>query len=141
MRFCEFGKLVFEDDVSAYIEDDADHEANSALLDTLREIQFSSDHAQVPKVSVQALINLVKEKPGGEAFNLELLEKARKNNETVKNIITDIKDDDKGIKYVFIKPTDPDVAEPSEVGGGPTAGQTAPEKTVSQMAKRAAGKR
>jgi hypothetical protein len=121
-----------------FIEDDADHEADSALCDTLREIQFSSDHAQVPKISVEALINLVKTKPGGEAFNLENLLKAKKNNDVVKNIITDIKDDENGIKYVFIAPVNSDI---DSEGDGEGVAQTAPEKTVSSMANRALGSR
>lgn len=136
MRFTEFVTEGFN--LSDIIEDDADHEADSALIDTLREIQFSADHAQVPKISVEALINLVRTKPGGEAFNLQTLENSKKNNDTVKNFVSDIKDDENGIKYVFITPVEPnDELSPDE--GGPV--QTAPEKTVSAMAKSALSKR
>ena len=143
MRYSEFN--LFEDDLdldsdlSGFVEDDADHEANAALISTLREIQFSSTHAQVPKISVEALINLVRMKPGAEAFNLETLIKARKNNETVKNIVTDIKDDENGSKYVFIASPVPDEAD--TVGEPGEMGQTQPEKTVAGMANRALGKR
>lgn len=137
MRYNEF--VLVEDDLADYVEDDADHEANDALISTLREIQFSSTHAQVPKISVEALINLVRLKPGAEAFNLETLIKARKNNETVKNIVTDIKDDENGSKYVFIASPVPD--ESDSVGEPGEMGQTQPEKTVAGMATRALGKR
>lgn len=137
MRYNEF--VLVEDDLADYIEDDADHEADGALISTLREIQFNSTHAQVPKISVEALINLVRMKPGAEAFNLETLIKARKNNETVKNIVTDIKDDENGSKYVFIASPIPDEAD--TVGEPGEMGQTQPEKTVAGMANRALGKR
>lgn len=141
MRYTEFSQRLREDaDLSEFIEDDADHEADSALADTLREIQFSSNHAQVPKISVEALINLVRTKPGGEAFSLDALQNAKKNNEIVKNIIGDIKDDENGIKYVFINPAEPDNTTP-ELGDDGEAIKTDPQKTVSSMANRALGKR
>jgi hypothetical protein len=139
MRFSEFNRRITEGDLSHFVEDDADHAANDALINTLREIQFSSDHAQVPKISVEALINLVRTKPGGEAFNLETLLAAKKNNEAVGNIVGDIKDDENGTKYVFIQPVEPDEAEIPQ--GDAEATQTAPEKTVASMANRALDKR
>ena len=140
MRFREFKQRLNEaGDLADFVEDDADHAANDALINTLREIQYSSDHAAVPKISVEALINLVRQQPGAEAFNLDTLVNARKNNDTVKNIVTDIKDDDQGTKYVFINPAEP--AMPGGVGGVGEVGQTAPEKTVSSMANRALSSR
>jgi hypothetical protein len=138
MRFSEFSRSITEGDLSQFVEDDADHEANDALINTLREIQFSSDHAQVPKISVEALINLVRTKPGGEAFNLESLVAAKKNTEAVGNIVADIKDDENGIKYVFINPVNSDAELPA---GDADVTKTAPEKTVSSMANRALGNR
>lgn len=141
MRFSEFALLSEDGDLSDFIEDDADHEANNALINTLREIQFSSDHAAVPKISVEALINLVRQQPGAEAFNLDTLVNARKNNNTVKNIVSDIKDDDNGIKYVFINPVENTaLGDLGDAGDGSIA-QTAPEKTVSAMANRALSSR
>lgn len=140
MRFNEFKRRLNEaGDLSDFVEDDADHAANDALINTLREIQYSSDHAAVPKISVEALINLVRQQPGAEAFNLDTLVNARKNNDTVKNIVTDIKDDDQGTKYVFINPAEP--AMTGAVGGEGEVGQTQPEKTVSAMANRALSSR
>lgn len=138
MRFTEFACRLNEDGLAGFVEDDADHSANDALIDTLRELQFSSDHATVPKISVEALINLVRSKPGAEAFTLETLQKAKQHNEAVKSIVGNIKDDENGQKYVFINPVDSDVDIPGEEG---EAVKTAPEKTVSSMANRALGKR
>ena len=139
MRYTEFSEELFENgDLSEFVEDDADHAANAVLADTLREIQFSSDHAKVPKISVESLINLVRTKPGAEAFTLDTLEKSRKNDDTVKNIIDDIKDDENGIKYVFINPVNSDADVPGPDGD---VVQTAPEKTVASMASKALDKR
>jgi hypothetical protein len=136
MRFSEFGTL--SEDLSEFVEDDADHAATDALINTLREIQYSSDHATVPKISVESLINLVRQQPGAEAFTLDTLQNAKQHNEVVKNIIANIKDDENGQKYVFIKPVDSDADIPGEDG---EAVKTAPEKTVSQMANRALSSR
>jgi DNA polymerase III epsilon subunit-like protein len=139
MRFNEFASRLFEDDdLSAYVEDDADHIAIDALINTLRELQYSSNHATVPKISVEALINLVRNKPGAEAFTLETLQNAKQHNEAVKSIVANIKDDANGTKYVFINPVNTDVEVPGEDGA---AAQTAPEKTVSSMANRALSNR
>jgi hypothetical protein len=137
MRFREFA-LLKENDLSHFVEDDANHEVNSALADTLRELQFSSDHAAVPKISVEALIDLVRRNPGAEAFNLDALMNAKKNNEAIKNMVADIKDDDNGTKYVFINPVNGDADLPADDAA---AVQTQPEKTVSSMANRALASR
>jgi hypothetical protein len=140
MRFTEFGGRLFEDDedLSAYVEDDADHVAIDALINTLRELQYSSNHAAVPKISVEALINLVRNKPGAEAFTLETLQNAKQHNDAVKSIVANIKDDENGTKYVFINPVNTDIEVPGEDGAET---QTAPEKTVSAMANRALSNR
>lgn len=149
MRFKEFQPL-YEDEfgmggeLGDFIEDDADHEADAALVDTLREIQFSAGDKKIPKITVTALMNLVKNKPGGEAFDLNALEKAKANNEAVKSIVKSIEDDDNGVKYVFINPPEPIDGIEGEVGGEEGAGgmsKTAPEKTVASMANRALSSR
>jgi hypothetical protein len=147
MRFREF--RLDEDDFSMggdlgdFIEDDADHEADAALIDTLREIQFSAADKKIPKITVTALMNLVQNKPGGEAFDLNALQKAKANNDSVKTMIKSIEDDDSGVKYVFINPPEPIDGIDGDVGGGDAGseGPTAPEKTVSQMANRALSSR
>lgn len=146
MRFKEFQPL-YEDDfgneLGDFIEDDADHEADAALVDTLREIQFSAGDKKLPKITVTALMNLVKNKPGGEAFDLNALEKAKQNNEAVKSIVKSIEDDDNGVKYVFINPPEPidGLDGEGEMGGGAKAGMSQPEKTVAGMASRALSSR
>lgn len=150
MRFNEFRPLFeddfgdeYNDDLSAHIEDDADNEANDALINTLRELQFSAGDKKIPKIAVAALLNLVKTKPGGEAFDMNALDKAKKNDETVKSMIKSIEDNDEGIKYVFLNPIEPIDGPAGDEGGGENgqAGMTAPEKTVSSMANRALASR
>ena len=137
MRAWEF--LSENLDLGELIEDDADNQSIEILADTLRELQFSAQDAQIPKISVEALINLVKMKPGGEAFTLESLKQAQQGNETIKNIIASIKDDDTGVKYVYIRPINDDINIDSETDAD--AVRTPPEKTVDSMAKRALSKR
>jgi hypothetical protein len=146
MRFNEFNPLLEDDlgdEIGDYVEDDADQEADNALIMTLRELQFSAGDKKVPKVAVSALLNLVKTKPGGEAFDLNALVKAKSNNETVKAMIKNIEDNNEGVKYVFLNPIEPIEGAEGEEGGGAdgTAGMTAPEKTVSGMANRAMSSR
>ena len=135
-------EIIFEDDdLSHLVQDDSDEEINYVLADTLRELQMQSGHAKIPKISVEALINLVKMKPGGEAFGLEALQKASKNDDTVKNLIADIKDDQHGVKFVFINPVDPVDDNEFTDNDDHDAVKTQPEKTVGKMAKRALSKR
>jgi hypothetical protein len=147
MRFNEFNPLLeddgFGDDIGDYVEDDADQEADAALVTTLRELQFSAGDKKVPKVAVGALLNLIKTKPGGEAFDLNALLKAKANNETVKAMIKNIEDNQEGVKYVFLNPIEPIDGPAGEEGAGAngTAGMTAPEKTVAGMANRAMSSR
>lgn len=137
MRFYEIKKALDESrDLGDYIEDDAHNSATMALIEVLHELQTNSQHAEIPKISVEALIHLVKNQPGGETFNLDGLNSAKKNNETVQNIIGDIKDNEEGIKYVFIKPLE-QTEETPETGTEAEASKTAPEKTVASMAKKA----
>jgi hypothetical protein len=135
-------------DLSDHIEDDADNEANIVLADTLRELIFSAHEATVPKISVQALINLVRMRPGGEAFNYETLKNAQSHDETIKELVANIKDDDNGTKYVFLKTETPDTGVENQEDDAmdpdsetETASETPPQKTVSSMAKRAVANR
>jgi hypothetical protein len=145
MRFNEFRPLLeddFGDDLGDYVEDDADQEADSALINTLRELQFSAGDKKVPKVAVGALLNLVKIKPGGEAFDLNSLMKAKSNNETVKSMIKNIEDNEEGVKYVFLNPVEPiDGSEGEDGGENGQTDMSAPEKTVASMANRALSNR
>jgi len=138
MRYREFALYeagIDGEDLSAYVEDDADHEADAALLGVLRRIQFSG--AKMPKITVAALINLVNNEPGGEAFDKTALEKAKSNNEAAKNLIKNIESDNNGIEYVFIKPPEPIDGELGADGASVDAEKSA--SIVSGMASRAAG--
>ncbi len=139
MRLKEF---VAEDSgFSGIIEDEAETRGDAVLATVLEELRNRAHGHSVPKVRVDALVNLVKRIPGGEMFNAEALSDARSSNDTIKELITDIKDDENGVKYVYLKPfTDDGFGDTAEIGGD-TAGKTAPEKTVSQMADRALGNR
>jgi hypothetical protein len=106
-----------------------------SVLDDLR--------SRTDQIRVDGLINLVRRIPGSEMFNVDLLKNAYENNDTIKNMIRNIGDDDSGVKYVYLKslegsedqlPSD----EPSNDDFG--SGRN-PEQTVSSMAKRAAKKR
>jgi hypothetical protein len=138
MRYREFA--LFEnpidtgEDLSSYVEDDADHEADNALIDVLRRIQFSG--AKMPKITVAALLNLVKNEPGGEAFDKNALEKAKSNNEAVKELIKNIEADNNGIEYVFLKPPEPVEGELGQDGAPADSEKSA--NIVSSMASRAA---
>ena len=58
---------------------------------------------------------------------------------TLKGLIKDIKDDNNGVKYVYLQP----FADDSEVAalGDTNAPRTPPERTVDSMAKSALAKR
>jgi hypothetical protein len=156
MRFREFATQLNEgpldspedlsnyDDVGAHVEDDADHESWAALAEVLRRVQANSEHASIPKISVPALVQMVKN-VGSEAFNKDVLEKAKKVNnakgnpalEYIQNTIDKIEPNDQGIEYVFINPIESiDGGTGGEGGGEMSADKAA--STVSQMAKRAA---
>ena len=122
------------DDVSAHVEDDADHESDSALMDVLRKVQFSG--AEQPKITVRALIQLVNNEPGGEAFDKFALEKA-KSSDKFKDMIKNIEANKEGIEYVFIIPPEP-IEEPDGTNTGMAPDAKKAASTVSAMAKRAA---
>jgi hypothetical protein len=61
------------------------------------------------------------------------------NNEALKSLIKDIKDDATGVKYVYLTPFADDDEE--AVTGDPNAPRTPPERTVDSMAKSALAKR
>jgi hypothetical protein len=132
MRLNEFsGKLA--DDI---IEDEADTRGDANLITALEFLRNRShDRHLVPKVRVDSLIGMVKNTGRGE-FNLDSLLGAFKTNETVKNLIKDIKDDEHGVKYIYLKQFTDDKADdsPTLASGGSAAN---PEKTVDAMAQRA----
>ena len=141
MRFAE---IIAEDDfndqpgeMGDMIEDEAETRGDMVLATALEELRNRAHGHTVPRVRVDALVNLVKRLPGGEMFNSAALEDARKSNDTIKNLIKDVKEDENGVKYVYLATFDDD-----ELGGDSTAGTDADaagnEKTVAAMANRAA---
>lgn len=147
MRLREF--VTESSGLGGMIEDEAESRGDSVLLTALEELRNRAHGHSVPRVRVDALVNLIKRLPGGEMFNAEALENARKSNEAVKNLIADIKDDEVHdpaaggtsiVKYVYLTPFEDDPFSDSEAGSE-KVGQTAPEKTVSGMANRALSKR
>jgi len=139
MRYSE---IIAEDSgISGIIEDEAETRGDSVLLTALEELRNRAHGHSVPRVRVDSLVNLIKRLPGGEMFNADALEGARKSNEAVKNLIADIKDDENGVKYVYLTKFNDDEFSDSETPGTDTGAQTAPEKTVASMANRALGNR
>lgn len=136
MRFYEI--ISEADEFDDMIEDEADTRGDTILTTTLEELRAraSSRGHTDPRVRVDALVNLVKRLPSGETFSASALEAARKSNPNIKNLIKDIKDDDNGVKYVYLT-TDAE----SETGENPTADADSvkSQKVVDQMATRAAG--
>jgi hypothetical protein len=135
MRLFEFTKS--HDDI---IEDEADSRGDANLITALEYLRNRShDRHLVPKVRVDSLIGMVKG-TGKEEFNLDGLLGAFKTNETVKSLIKDIKDDEHGVKYVYLKQFADDTADDSPtLASGSRAAN--PEKTVDAMAQRALTKR
>ena len=138
MRLNEF---IYDEDI---IEDEADARGDMDLITTLEFLrnQSAGKHL-VPRVRVDSLINMINMHSNSETFNNSGLMNAFKTNETVKNLIADIKDDEStGIKYVYLKPTDQD--DPDQMDGSTgdaEAVKTEPEKVVSSMANKAIANR
>ncbi len=134
MRLQEFSEVHV-----GMIEDEANDRGDSNLISALSFLQSrSNDTHLVPKIRVDALINMV-QNTGAVQFNLEALLDAFKTNDTVKNFIKDISDDDNGTKYVYLQSKAED--EFSAVPGDMNAPRTPPEKIVGSMAKSALANR
>jgi hypothetical protein len=121
------------------------------LIDSLEAVRNRfQDTGEEPKVSLRALVTMVRNMPGSEMFNVDSLKSIYDSSPRIKNLIASVKDDESGTKTVFLKPAttpydDPDldinrVDTDSDTGSGgsPRGG---PEATVGSMAKRAASKR
>ena len=129
----------FTDDLDGVIEDEADARGDAALLTTLEVLrnQSAGKHL-VPRVQANTLINIVNNQGTDSSYTLKSLLDAYKTNEAVKNLIADIKDDDDGVKYVYLQPID------GEELGGDLEGSTTssePDKIVSKMADKAIANR
>jgi hypothetical protein len=110
------------------------------LVDVLSDLRSRTD-----QIRVDSLVNLVRKKAGSEMFNIDILADAVDDNQTVKNMVKKIDNDDTGVKYVYLKNLydsdddqlfpDPDLNK--DAPGKPNS----PERTVSAMAKRASKNR
>lgn len=120
-----------------------------SVLDTLRN-RFG-DFNEEPRVRVDSLINMVRRIPGSEMFNVDTLKDLYDQDTTVKNLISNIKKDDSGNRYIYLSPAigqsgdietelDMDNADQPDSSGDVAAGP-GPEATVQQMSKRALGRR
>jgi hypothetical protein len=133
-------EVIVEDVLDEIIEDEAKDPVILYLLEVLSALhdRYRDTHV-VPRVRADALIQLIQLKH--PQFNLDILEKAKTNNEKVKEFIEDIKDDNRGVKYVYLKPF-ADEQDETEMGmDGESVPKTAPEKTVDSMAKSALANR
>lgn len=74
-------------------------------------------------------------------FNIDNLADIYKNNDSVKNLVKNIGNDNFGVKYVFLEPLVQSDDQAFPAGDEKTAGLTEPQRTVSTMAKRAAKNR
>ena len=136
MRASEFVAEGLDD----VIEDEADTRGDHNLANVLETLRNRAhDTHDVPMVRVDSLINMIRRMPGTEMFTVENLMDAYKSNETIKNLVKDIKDNKDGVKYVYLATfaDDPDSTDLDAMGGQVSN----PEKTIDSMAKRALSKR
>ena len=133
MRLQEFNTRALDADV---LEDDADDQGHTNLVTALEFLRHRSrDKMLQPKVRVDSLIEMVRN-TGATTFNLESLTNAFKTNGSVKGLIKDIKDDEHGVKYVFLKDfSDLEVDNETAIAYGTKDDN--PDKVVKQMANRA----
>ena len=131
--------VIVEDRIDDMLEDEADGRGDANLITTLEFLRNRAHDTHVqPRVRADSLINLV-QKTGDQQFTLENLLDAYSDNENIKALVKDIKDDSTGVKYVYLQP----FADDSEMAaiGDENAPRTAPEKTVDAMAKSALANR
>lgn len=139
MRAREF---IVEAGSGDFIEDEADVRGDRNLADILETLRFQAhDTHDVPMIRVESLINMVRELPGTEMFTVENLMDAYKSNETIKNLVKDIKDNKDGIKYVYLTTFADDPETGDDTLDTATGQISNPEKTIDSMAKRALAKR
>lgn len=126
--------------IGDYIEDEAVSRGDDSLVGTLETLRNrANDTHDVPMIRVDSLINIIRNMPGAEMFTVENLLDAYKTNDTVKNLIKDIKDNKDGVKYVYLSTFADSPAE--EDAAFDSANIKNPDKTVGSMAKRALTKK
>jgi len=129
----------FDSEVNSPIEDEADTRGDASLITALEYLRNEAEqsNAVTPRVKVDTVINRVRAMPGNEAFNYAALDKAQKDNETVKSMIKRIEDDTHtGDKYVYLAPAENTVDTGGD--GATDLDNDKSSKIVSSMAKRAA---
>jgi hypothetical protein len=140
MRITE---IILESDMpNEVIEDEAETRGDSALITALEWLRNEANNsgAVTPRVKVDTVINQVRNIPGNEAFNFSALDAAYQNNDSVKSLIKDIKDDNhSAVKYVYLAPPESEL-DNSDPLGAEVAAPGDPARVVSSMAKRAAKK-
>lgn len=121
------------------VEDEAEVRGDSNLITTLELLrQQSAGKHLIPRIKAASLIQLINRQSDSTPFTLQGLMDAYKTNDVVKNLVSDIKDDEAGQKYVYL--TSPDGAtDSSETGDAASTGE--PGKIVSKMASKAAASR
>lgn len=136
MRAHEF----LAEDFADVIEDEADSRGDDNLANVLETLRNRAhDTHDVPMVRVDSLINMIRKMPGTEMFTVENLMDAYKSNETIKNLVKEIKDNKDGVKYVYLTTF---ADEPGSTELDATNSAVAdPETTIGNMAKRALSKR
>lgn len=121
------------------IEDEAETRGDSALITTLELLRHEATQSDAitPRVKVDTVIQRVRAIPGNEQFNYAALEAAKEHNDAIKNLIKDIKDDEKtGAKYVYLALPE-NTIDNSDPLGARTAPAGDPSKIVSKMANKA----
>jgi len=132
-------EIIVEDVIDDMLEDEAEGRGDVNLMTTLEFLRNRAHDTHVqPRIRADSLINLV-QTTGEQQFTLENLLDSYKDNQNVKNLIKDIKDDSNGVKYVYLQP----FADDSEMAAldNTEAPRTDPEKTVNAMAKSALANR
>ena len=131
--------IILEDIIDDVLEDESDGRGDVNLISTLEFLRNRAHDTHIqPKIRADSLINLV-QTSGEQAYTLDNLLHSFKDNQTVKSLIKSIKDDNNGVKYVYLQPYADDTELSIDQDGAPI--RTPPEKTVDSMAKSALAKR
>ena len=109
----------------------------SSILELLRNRAVSLN--QEPKIRVDSLVNMMRNQPGSEMFNVGTLLAAAKDSDAIKNLVKDIKPDANQIRYVYLQSPDMDSEYAIDTDQANVAQD--PTTTVDQMAKRAMNNR
>ena len=131
--------IILEDIIDDVLEDESDGRGDVNLISTLEFLRNRAHDTHIqPKIRADSLINLV-QTSGEQAYTLDNLLDSFKDNQTVKSLIKSIKDDNNGVKYVYLHPYADDTELSIDQDGAPI--RTPPEKTVDSMVKSALAKR